>query len=98
MRERQFVDVAKLSGMNNLRSFLEILPNLIPFIAAAFVAQVFYAVFAAFYLAVIGLGPLREPLLGNTIWAAQSQSAFNGGGGGPWGQHWLWFSSLALWH
>jgi peptide/nickel transport system permease protein len=80
MRERQFVDVAKLSGMNNFEIiFKEILPNLIPFIAAAFVAQVFYAVFAAFYLAVIGLGPLREPLLGNTIWAAQSQSAFFNG-------------------
>ena len=80
MRERQFVDVAELSGMNNFEIiFKEILPNLIPFIAAAFVAQVFYAVFAAFYLAVIGLGPLREPLLGNTIWAAQSQSAFFNG-------------------
>ena len=80
MRERQFVDVAKLSGMNNFEIiFKEILPNLIPFIAAAFVAQVFYADFAAFYLAVIGLGPLREPLLGNTIWAAQSQSAFFNG-------------------
>ena len=77
MRERQFVAVAKLSGMNSFEIiFKEIFPNLLPFIAAAFVAQVFQAVFASFYLAVIGLGPLREPLLGNTIWAAQSQSAF----------------------
>ena len=51
--------------------FKEILPNLLPFIAAAFVGQVFSAVFASFYLAVLGLGPLREPLLGNIIWAAQ---------------------------
>ncbi|MGA0139404.1 MAG: ABC transporter permease subunit, partial [bacterium] len=80
MRERQFVAVAKLSGMNSLEIiFKEIFPNLLPFIAAAFVAQVFQAVFASFYLAVIGLGPLREPLLGNTIWAAQSQSAFFNG-------------------
>lgn len=77
MKERQFVSVAKLSGMGDLGIiFREILPNLLPFIAAAFVNQVFYAVFASFFLAVLGLGPLREPLLGNTIWAAQGQSAF----------------------
>jgi len=80
MKERQFVAVAKLSGVSDLGIiFKEILPCLLPFIAAAFVAQVFVAVFAAFYLAVLGLGPLREPLLGNIIWAAQSQGAiFNG--------------------
>lgn len=77
MKERQFVSVAKLSGMGDLGIiFSEILPNLLPFIAASFVNQVFYAVFASFYLAVLGLGPLREPLLGNIIWAAQAQSAF----------------------
>ena len=77
MKERQFVSVAKLSGMGDLGIiFGEILPNLLPFIAAAFVNQVFIAVYASFLLAVLGLGPLREPLLGNTIWAAQTQSAF----------------------
>jgi peptide/nickel transport system permease protein len=77
MKERQFVAVAKLSGMGDLGIiFEEILPNLLPFIAASFVNQVFIAVYASFLLAVLGLGPLREPLLGNTIWAAQTQSAF----------------------
>ena len=80
MKERQFVSVAKLSGVGDLGIiFQEILPNLLPFIAAAFVGQVFAAVFASFYLAVLGLGPLREPLLGNIIWAAQSQGAFFNG-------------------
>ncbi len=80
MKERQFVSVAKLSGMGDMGIiFSEIMPNLLPFIAAAFVGQVFSAVFASFYLAVLGLGPLREPLLGNTIWSAQSQSAFFNG-------------------
>ena len=38
MKERQFVSVAKLSGMGNLEIiFKEIMPNLLPFIAAAFV-------------------------------------------------------------
>lgn len=80
MKERQFVAVAKLSGVGDLAIiFKEILPNLLPFIAAAFVGQVFSAVFASFYLAVLGLGPLREPLLGNLIWAAQLQGAFFNG-------------------
>ena len=92
MKERQFVSVAKLSGMGDVGIiFREILPNLLPFIAAAFVNQVFFAVFASFYLAVLGLGPLREPLLGNTIWAAQGQSAF-------FNNWWWWplFPALAL--
>jgi peptide/nickel transport system permease protein len=80
MKERQFVSVAKLSGVSDFGIiFKEILPNLLPFIAAAFVSQVFLAVFAAFYLAVLGLGPLREPLLGNIIWAATGQGAFFNG-------------------
>ncbi len=80
MKERQFVSVAKLSGVSDMGIiFKEILPNLLPFIAAAFVGQVFAAVFASFYLAVLGLGPLREPLLGNIIWAAQLQGAFFNG-------------------
>jgi peptide/nickel transport system permease protein len=80
MKERQFVAVAKLSGMGDVGIiFKEILPNLLPFIAAQFVNMCFYAVFASFFLAVLGLGPLREPLLGNTIWAAQGQSAFFNG-------------------
>ena len=92
MKERQFVAVAKLSGMGDLGIvFREILPNLLPYIAASFVNQVFIAVYASFYLAVLGLGPLREPLLGNTIWAAQAQSAF-------FNNWWWWplFPALAL--
>ncbi len=80
MKERSFVSVAKLSGVSDMGIiFKEILPNLMPFVAAAFVGQIFLAVFASFYLAVLGLGPLREPLLGNIIWLAQAQGAFFNG-------------------
>jgi peptide/nickel transport system permease protein len=92
MKERRFVLLAKLSGLGDLAIiFRELLPNLLPFIAAAFVGQVFGAVFASLYLAVLGLGPLREPLMGNLIWAAQGQSAFFNG----W---WWWptFPALAM--
>jgi peptide/nickel transport system permease protein len=84
--------IDKLSGVGDLGIiFGEILPNLLPFIAAAFVNQVFVSVFASLYLTVLGLGPLREPLMGNLIWAAQGQSAFFNG----W---WWWplFPALAM--
>lgn len=92
MKERQYVSVAKLSGVSDIGIiFKEILPNLLPFIVSQFVNQVFAAVFASFYLAVLGLGPLREPLLGNIIWAAMNQGAFFNG----W---WWWpiFPSVGL--
>jgi len=80
MKERTYVSVAKLSGVGDIGIiFSEILPNLLPFIVAQFVTQVFAAVFASFYLAVLGLGPLREPLLGNVIWHAMGQGAFFNG-------------------
>ncbi len=80
MKERPYVAVARLSGVGDIGIiFKEILPNLLPFIVAQFVTQVFAAVFASFYLAVLGLGPLREPLLGNIIWGAMGQGAFFNG-------------------
>src|SRR5439155_22747110 len=54
-------------------------PNALPFVVGAFAAQVFAAGLASFYLAVVGLGPLREPLLGNTVSRAQTQGAFFNG-------------------
>src|SRR3712207_7730085 len=50
-----------LSGVGNTGIiFGEILPNLLPFIVAAFVTQVFAAVFASFYLGVLGVGRSEE--------------------------------------
>ena len=92
MKERQFVSVARLSGMTSIEIiFKEILPNLLPFIAASFIGQVFGAIFASFGLSVLGLGPLREPLIGNILYFSQRQAAlFN-----DW---WWWplWPSLAL--
>jgi peptide/nickel transport system permease protein len=92
MRERMFVNVAKLSGMSNIEIiFKEIMPNLLPFLGSAMVGQIFGAIFASFGLSVFGLGPLREPLIGNTIYFAQYQASFFNG--------WWWWPlwpSLAL--
>ncbi len=80
MKERMFVNVAKLSGMGSADIiFKELLPNLLPFIVAGFVNAIFDALFISFGLSVLGLAPLREPLLGNIIYFSQLQSAiFNG--------------------
>jgi peptide/nickel transport system permease protein len=68
MRERAYVNVAKLCGMNNAEIVVrELLPNLLPYLAASFVAGTGAAVLAAIGLEALGLGPQNEPTLGMTI-------------------------------
>jgi peptide/nickel transport system permease protein len=50
--------------------FREILPNLMPFLLSQLVGQIIGALGASFGLAVLGLGPLREPLIGNILYYA----------------------------
>lgn len=69
LRERPFVRVAKLSGMSDLEIiFKELLPNLLPFLGAALVVAVTAAVLASLGLEVLGLGPMREPTMGVTLY------------------------------
>ena len=69
LRERPFVLVARLSGMSGLEIiFRELMPNLLPYLAASFVGSVTGAIFASIGLEALGLGPLREPTLGMTIY------------------------------
>lgn len=68
MRERAYVEVARLSGMNGFQIIVrELLPNLLPFLAASFVSAVGAAVLASLGLEALGLGPQNEPTLGMTI-------------------------------
>lgn len=68
MRERSYVEVARLSGMNGFQIvFQELMPNLLPFLAASFVSAVSAAVLASLGLEALGLGPQNEPTLGMTI-------------------------------
>jgi peptide/nickel transport system permease protein len=55
--------------------FGEILPNLLPYLAASFSGNVSGAILAATSLEVLGLGPTRIPTLGMTIFYAISASA-----------------------
>jgi peptide/nickel transport system permease protein len=76
MRERAYVQMAKLSGMTGLEVIVrELIPNLLPYLAASFVSAVSGAVLASIGLEAIGLGPQNEPTLGMTIYWAITFSA-----------------------
>ena len=76
LRERAYVQMAKLSGMKTPEIiFREIMPNLLPFLAASFVGSVSAAILASIGLEALGLGPQNEPTLGMTIYWAISFNA-----------------------
>jgi peptide/nickel transport system permease protein len=80
LRERNFVMVARLSGMNGLEIiFRELVPNLLPYLAASFVTAVGSAILATIGLEALGLGPQNEPTLGMTIyWSLYYTSVLRG--------------------
>ena len=76
MRERGYVQMAQLSGSSTLDiMFKEMMPNLLPYLAATFTAAVSGAILAATGLEILGLGPTRIPTLGMTINSALRSSA-----------------------
>lgn len=80
LRERQFVMVARLNGMSGFEIIVrELIPNLLPYLAASFVSAVGSAILASIGLEALGLGPQNEPTLGMTIyWALYSTSVLRG--------------------
>ena len=76
LRERLFVEVARLNGQNDFEIiFLQILPNLTAYLAAAFVGAVSTGILAAVGLEVLGLGPQLVPTIGRTLFHAFQYSA-----------------------
>lgn len=72
LRERGYVQIARLNGSHGLKLiFVEVLPNLLPFIAASFVITVSNAMLATIGLEALGLGPQNELTLGMVIYWAQ---------------------------
>jgi peptide/nickel transport system permease protein len=68
MRERAYVQVARLSGMSGWKIILvELVPNLLPYLAASLVAAVSSAILAAIGLEALGLGATDAPTIGMTI-------------------------------
>jgi peptide/nickel transport system permease protein len=69
MRERAYVHVARLSGAGGLKIiFRELMPNLLPYLAASLVASVAAAVLASLGLEALGLGAVDSPTIGMTIY------------------------------
>jgi peptide/nickel transport system permease protein len=91
LRERQFVLVGRLSGLNGLEIiFRELMPNLLPYLAASFVSAVGAAILATIGLEALGLGPQNEPTLGMTIyWSLYYTSVLRG----LW---WWWAPPIAM--
>lgn len=77
MRERSYVMMARLNGMSGPGIiFRELIPNLLPYLGASLVGSTTGAIFASIGLAALGLGSLRDPTLGVTIYWVMNQSAF----------------------
>jgi peptide/nickel transport system permease protein len=76
MRERGYVQMAQLSGSSTLSiMFREMMPNLLPYLAATFTGAVSGSILAATGLEILGLGPTRIPTLGMVINGALKSSA-----------------------
>jgi peptide/nickel transport system permease protein len=80
MRERGYVQMARLSNMNTAEIIVrELVPNLIPYLAASFVSSVAAAVLASIGLEALGLGPQNDPTVGMTIyWAIYFNAVIRG--------------------
>ncbi|HIC88197.1 MAG TPA: ABC transporter permease [Anaerolineae bacterium] len=76
MRERGYVRMARLSGTPTFDiMFKEMMPNLLPYLAASLVGNISGAILAATSLEALGLGPTRVPTLGMTIFYSIRASA-----------------------
>jgi peptide/nickel transport system permease protein len=80
MKQRSYVQVARLSGMSNPEVIVkELLPNLLPYLGASLVGSVSAAILASIGLEVLGLGPFEAPTLGMTIyWVNYNAAIING--------------------
>ncbi|MEL6270668.1 MAG: ABC transporter permease [Chloroflexota bacterium] len=71
MRRSGYVRMARISGASTVDiMFKEMLPNLIPYLFASFIAGATGAILAAVGLETLGLGPQNVPTLGSTIYDA----------------------------
>jgi peptide/nickel transport system permease protein len=80
LRDRGYVEVAQLSGMSGAGIiFFELMPNLLPYLAATLVTSVSSAILASIGLEVLGLGPIDSPTLGMTLyWVTFNAAMING--------------------
>jgi peptide/nickel transport system permease protein len=76
MRESGYVQMAQISGAPTWKiMFVEMMPNLLPYLAASFIGNMAAAILAAIGLESLGLGPQRIPSLGVAIFFAIEEGA-----------------------
>jgi peptide/nickel transport system permease protein len=76
LRERGYIQVARRSGVSTPEIILfQLLPNLLPYLAASFVTAVSATILASIGLEVLGLGPQNDPTIGMTIYWAINYNA-----------------------
>jgi peptide/nickel transport system permease protein len=69
LKERNFVEIARLSGMSGLEIvFRELMPHMIPWLSANFVNAFIAAILAEAGLSILGLGPQSQMTLGMMIY------------------------------
>ncbi len=90
LREQGYVKMARLSGLSSFDiMFKEMMPNLLPYLAASLMGSVSAGILAAVGLEALGLGPQRVPTLGMTIYFALQGSAIVRG-------MWWWWGAPTL--
>lgn len=89
LRQRGYVEIARLNGMRGPEIiFRELMPNLLPYLAATLVSSVSAAILASVGLEVLGLGPIDAPTLGMTLyWVFFNAAIING---------WWWWWTAPL--
>lgn len=76
LKERGFVEVARMSGMTGLEIiFRELMPHMVQWLGANFVNAFIAAILAESGLSILGLGPQREMTLGMMIYWSLSYGA-----------------------
>ena len=89
MRERAYVEIARLNGMSGPEIIVrELMPNLLPYLAATLVSSVTAAILASIGLEFLGLGPVESPTLGMTLYWVQFNAAIING--------WWWWWTAPL--
>lgn len=89
LRERGYVEIARLNGMSGPEIiFRELMPNLLPYLAATLVSSVSAAILASVGLEVLGLGPVEAPTLGMTLYWVNFNAAIVNG--------WWWWWTAPL--
>ena len=77
LRRSGYVLTARLGGMSGIEIiFLEIMPNMLPYLMASFVLATSAAILSEVGLEALGLGPMDEPTLGMTVYWMLYYTAF----------------------